>query len=73
MESKLSEVNQIANRSQLQLEETTQCIKSLEERQKSSEVRTFNNFLMLRLHITHRSRHLVQILVCIAFTFVFTV
>ena len=40
MENRLLEVNQLANQSQLQLNDTTDVIKSLEERLKSTEVRT---------------------------------
>lgn len=38
MENRLLEVNQLANRSQLQLNETTDVIKTLEERLKTTEV-----------------------------------
>ena len=38
MESRLSEVNQLANQSQIQLNETTHVINSLEDRQKITEV-----------------------------------
>ena len=46
LESRLSDVNDIANQSQFQLNQTTQVIKSLEERQKTTEVCKYSIYLL---------------------------
>ena len=49
LESRLSDVNDIANQSQFQLNQTTQVIKSLEERQKTTEVCKYSIYLLFIL------------------------
>ena len=49
LESRLSDVNDIANQSQFQLNQTTQVIKSLEERQKTIEVCKYSIYLLFIL------------------------
>ena len=44
METRLSEVNQLANQSQIRLNETTHVINSLEDRQKITEVCNYFTF-----------------------------
>ena len=46
METRLSEVNQLANQSQIRLNETTHVINSLEDRQKITEVCNYFTFFL---------------------------